>query len=364
MTAVSVVHAGGGTAGHISPMLAIADAVARLEPLAQQTMIGTASGLETRLVPAAGYPLCTIEKVPMPRRPTRDMVTFPGRFRSAVAEAARILRTEEADVVVGVGGYVSTPVYLAAKRLGIPIVVHEANARPGLANRLGARVAAFTGVAFENTPLKGAEHVGMPMSRQISQLDREATRSSARRELGLAEDIPTVVVTGGSSGALNLNRAVASALQDLLATGAQILHLTGRDKAVLDDDGVPLTTEGYHQREYLDGMHLAYAAADLIVARAGAATVSEVAAVGLPAVFVPLPIGNGEQELNARGLVDAGGALMVKDEHFTRAWIRRNIVPLLEDPRRLVTMQQHSAERGITDADERMATEALKVATR
>lgn len=362
MTDPTVLLAGGGTAGHVSPMLAIAEAISRQAPQARQSMIGTAMGLETRLVPQAGYELDLIDKVPMPRRPNRDLLRLPGRLRAATAEAAEILRRREADVVIGVGGYVCTPVYWAAKKLGIPIIIHEANARPGLANRLGSRTAAFVGTAFEDTPLKNAEWVGMPMSQDISQLDRSAERAAARKELGLDHERTTLVVTGGSSGALNLNRSVAAALHPMLDAGAQILHLTGRDKGLTDDDGLPLAAPGYHQREYLDGMHLAYAAADLIVARSGAATVCEVAAVGLPAVFVPLPVGNGEQELNARGLVEAGGALLVKDEHFTKPWISRNIVPLLQDPRLLQTMQRQSADRGITDADERMTRAALEAA--
>lgn len=362
MTAPTVVLAGGGTAGHISPMLAIAEAFGRIEPDAQISMIGTATGLETRLVPGAGYELDLIDKVPMPRRPSRDLLRFPSRFNAATEDAARILRQRGADVVVGVGGYVCPPVYRAAKKLGVPVVIHEANTRPGIANRFGARGAAFIGTAFEDTPLKGSTWVGMPMSRAISQLDREEERAQARSELGLDPERTTLVVTGGSSGALNLNHAVAAAAEELLETQAQVLHLTGRDKSVYDVDGSLLAPEGYHQREYLNGMHLAYAAADLIVARSGAATVCEVAAVGLPAVFVPLPVGNGEQELNARGLVDAGGALLVKDEHFNRPWISRNIVPLLDDPRLLQTMQRHSAERGISDADEQMAKAALEAA--
>ena len=142
---------------------------------------------------------------------------------------------------------------------------------------------------------------------------------------------PTLIVTGGSSGAQSINRAVAAAAQDLGAAGIQTLHITGRGKTVLGPDGGPLTADGYRQVEYVDGMEHVYAAADLLLARSGAATVCEVAAVGVPAVFVPLPIGNGEQALNAAGLVNAGGALLVPDKDFTAQWITRELIPLATD---------------------------------
>ena len=255
-----VVLAGGGTAGHISPVLAIARA---LEddgggPV-ECTMVGTASGMETRLVPEAGYELDLIDRVPMPRRPSMDVVRFPARMRAAVATAARILRDRRADVVVGVGGYVATPVYLAAFRAGVPVVVHEANARPGLANRIGALRAAHVGTALPDTRLRGARWVGMPMRPEISGLDRAAARRAAREALGLDPDRTTVVVTGGSSGALAVNRTVRAALGDLLDAGLQVFHLTGRDKALTEDDGSLLVRDGYVQREYLAGMEQAYA---------------------------------------------------------------------------------------------------------
>ena len=352
-----VVLAGGGTAGHISPMLAIAEALRHQDgdgPV-HCTMVGTASGMETRLVPAAGYELDLIDRVPLPRRPTMDLVRLPGRMRRAIRAAGEILDRRQADVVVGVGGYVSTPVYLAAARRGVPVVIHEANARPGLANRVGARRAAFVATAFQETVLPKAQWVGMPMRTQISSLDRAVAQLPARQALGLDPDLTTLVVTGGSSGALNINRTVAQSLPTLLEAGVQVLHLTGRDKPVLDSQGELLTAAGYHQREYLDGMELAYAAADLIVARAGAGTVCEVAAVGLPSVLVPLPIGNGEQALNARGLVAAGGALTVRDESFTADWVRTQLVPLLSEPERLLRMADAAASLGVRDADQTMA---------
>ncbi|XKH56523.1 undecaprenyldiphospho-muramoylpentapeptide beta-N-acetylglucosaminyltransferase [Citricoccus nitrophenolicus] len=371
-----VVLAGGGTAGHVSPMLAIARALEAAhtagadltlagdagKPGVHCTMVGTTSGLETRLVPGAGYELDTIDRVPLPRRPTMDLVRLPVRLRRAVTQAGEILDRRRADVVVGVGGYVSTPVYLAAVRRGVPLVIHEANVRAGLANKVGARKAAVVATAFPETVLPRAQVVGMPMRREISTLDRDASRAQARRALGLDPELATVVVTGGSSGALNVNRTIAAALPDLSAAGLQVLHLTGRDKQVLDEDGTPVTAAGYHQREYLDGMEQAYAAADLIVARAGSGTVHELAAVGLPAVFVPLPIGNGEQALNARGLVAAGGALMVRDEAFTADWIRRELLPLAQDPARLSAMSVAAQARGIRDADSTMARLVLQAA--
>lgn len=358
----SVVIAGGGTAGHISPLLAIARAVLDQEPNARVTAVGTAAGMETRLVPAAGLPLKTIDRVPLPRKPSPDLLKLPVRLRRAIRQAGDIIDGAGADVVVGVGGYVCTPMYLAAKRRGVPVVIHEANARPGIANRVGARSAAVVAAAFPDTPLQGARTVGMPMRKEISQLDRAARRAEARRELGLDPEKPTVIVTGGSSGALSMNRTVARVAGEIAASGAQLLHITGRNKQVLDDAGKLLTAEGYTQVEYVDGMENVYAAADLLVARSGAATVSEVAAVGLPAVFVPLPIGNGEQALNAKSLVASGAARLVEDAAFTPEWFRDNILPLISDGPALAAMSEAAQGAGVRDADRTMARLILQEA--
>ena len=347
----SVLLAGGGTAGHVSPLLAVAAALREQAPEARLTAVGTASGMETRLVPQAGLELELVDRVPLPRRPSVDLVRLPGRLLGAVRQAGEILDRVRPDVVLGVGGYVCTPVYLAAARRGLPIVVHEANARPGLANRVGARWARTVAAAFPGTPLRGAVTVGMPMRREISRLDREALRAEARRSFGLDPGLPTVVVTGGSSGALAMNRTVAGVAEEVAACGYQLLHVTGRGKQLTRDDGAPLSAPGYVQVEYVDDMERVYAAADLLVARAGAATVSEVAAVGLPAVFVPLPVGNGEQALNAASLVAAGAAQLVADDAFTPDWYRRHVHPLLADPDRLAAMAAASRAHGVRDAD-------------
>jgi UDP-N-acetylglucosamine--N-acetylmuramyl-(pentapeptide) pyrophosphoryl-undecaprenol N-acetylglucosamine transferase len=361
-TGPSIVLAGGGTAGHISPLLAIADAIAAARPGARLVAVGTATGMETRLVPAAGRRLETIDRVPLPRRPSLDLLKLPWRFRAAVRQAGGILDREGADVVVGVGGYVCTPVYLAARKRRIPVVIHEANARAGLANKVGARFAARVATAFPGTGLRGAELVGMPMRRGIAGLHRAAARPQARAELGLHPDLPTLVVTGGSSGAASINRTVSAVLPAVAEAGVQLLHITGRGKQLLDDAGAPLASPGYRQVEYVDGMERAYAAADLVVARSGAGTVCELAATGTPAVLVPLPIGNGEQRLNAAGLVGAGGALLVEDAAFTPDWFLGNVLPLLQDADRLAAMNAAALGQGRRDAAEAVAGIVLDAA--
>ncbi|WP_026552894.1 undecaprenyldiphospho-muramoylpentapeptide beta-N-acetylglucosaminyltransferase [Arthrobacter sp. H20] len=354
-TPLSVVLAGGGTAGHISPLLAIANALAEQDPSIRQVVVGTASGMETRLVPAAGYPLETIDRVPMPRRPSIDLVKLPVRLVRAVRQALAVLDRAGADVVVGVGGYVSTPLYLAAWRRGIPVVIHEANARPGLANRLGSRVATSVAVAFKGTGLPRAQVVGMPMRRSISTLNRAEARTAARAALGLNSSQPALIVTGGSSGAASINRAVAAAVPLLAAEGIQLLHITGGGKRVSSADGQPLQAEGYRQIEYVENMEAVYAAADLLLARAGAATVCELCAVGLPAVLVPLPHGNGEQRRNAADLITAGGALMVEDASLTADWLAATVFPLLKNQAALASMAAASATLGVRDADVKVA---------
>lgn len=350
----SVLLAGGGTAGHVSPLLALADCLRRRNPEVAITALGTAEGLEARLVPGRGYDLAIVPKVPLPRRPSGDLLRLPGNLRRAVAAADDAIRTSGAEVVVGFGGYVSTPAYLAARRLGIPVVVHEQNARPGIANRLGARFARHVAVTFAGTPLPRATVTGMPLRREIALLDRPAVRSRALEHFGLDPQWPTVLVTGGSLGALRLNDAFREARPALTSAGVQVLHVTGQGKTF----DVPAPVSGqppYVVVEYADRMDLAYAAADLVVGRAGANTVCELTAVGLPGVYVPLPIGNGEQRFNAEGVVAAGGGILLDDADMTSTWVTQELLPLLRDPGRLQEMATAAATVGERGGDELLA---------
>ena len=352
-----ILLAGGGTAGHTSPLLATADALSRLEPGVEVTCVGTPRGLENRVVPEAGYPLELIPPVPLPRRPSVDLLRVPGRLRGAVKAARDVIERVRPDVVVGYGGYVSMPVYLAA-RTRVPIVVHEQNALPGLANKAGARIARRVAVSFPDTALPNAEYVGLPIRTMISRCDPTEQRAEARAFFGLDADRPTLVVTGGSQGAQNINRAVAGAARALGEVGMQVLHVVGPKNDVVPQDGVPT----YVPVGFVDRMDYALAAADLMVCRAGASSVTEAAAVGVPAVFVPLPIGNGEQELNARPVVDAGGALLVADADFTAAWVTASVPPLLQDTGRLAAMGAAASALIPRDADEKLARIVLETA--
>lgn len=356
-----VVLAGGGTAGHVEPALATADALRRIDPDVGITALGTERGLEVRLVPERGYDLVLIPPVPMPRRPSLDLLRLPGRVRRAVHDTTAVLRDREADVVAGFGGYVALPAYLAARRAGIPVVVHEANARAGLANRVGARSAARVASATPDSSLRGAEYVGMPLRRSISTLDRDAVREHARSEFGLDPDRPTLLVFGGSQGARRINEALAGSAAGLVEAGVQVLHAAGRDNA--GSVPVPGGEVPYIVLPYVDRMDLAYAAADLAVCRAGAMTCAELAAVGLPAVYVPLPHGNGEQRLNAAPLVGAGGGVIVDDAALTPEWIRGHVPSLMADSERLALMGKAAASFGRRDADERLAEIIRSAAT-
>lgn len=351
---LSAVLAGGGTAGHVAPLLALADCLRRRDPGAQITALGTAEGLESRLVPEAGYSLAVVPRVPMPRRPSADLGRLPGRLRAAVAAASAAIRDGKADVVVGFGGYVAAPAYLAAVRLGVPIVVHEANARPGLANRLGARFTPWVAVTFPGTSLRGAQVLGMPLRHRIATLNRSSLRAQARHDLGLDPWAPTLLVTGGSLGAQRLNLALGQVAGELAAAGVQVLHIAGQGK-IVNLSARAAGSPPYRVVEYLDRMDLAYASADLVVCRAGAGTVSEVTAIGLPAVYVPLPVGNGEQRLNAQPVVNAGGGVLVDDAACTPEWASATLVPLLTQPGRLAAMGKAAAAFGIRDGDERLA---------
>lgn len=341
--------AGGGTAGHVNPLLSLADLIRSKNPEDQIWALGTEEGLETKLVPARGFELLTIPRLPFPRKLNGYAIGFPLKLAGAINRVAKMISDHKIDVVVGFGGYASAPAYLAAKRLGVPIVVHEANALPGWANKLGAKYASAVGVAFAGTPLPKAELVGMPLRAEIVRLTEVSDKKVAREHFGLNADTITLLVTGGSLGARHINETLEASRTVLSAAGIQVLHIVG-EKSDLQE----MATGDFVRLAYCDRMDLAIAASDFAVSRAGASTVSEFAAVGLPALYIPYPVGNGEQRFNVEALVKAGGGLMIKDSDFTTDYVSRELVPVVSSSKMISEMSRAAKEQGIPDATERL----------
>ena len=351
----SVVLAGGGTGGHVYPLLAFADCLRRHDPDLRITCLGTARGLENEIIPPRGYDLRLVPAHQLPRSINLNLVRTPDRMWRAARATRAVLDDVDAQVVVGFGGYVAVPAYLAAWRRHTPIVVHEVNVPPGVANKLGMRFTRHVAVGFpyqrEQVPaLRDARVTGVPLRQSIAGLDRAARRASARSHFGLDPDRPTLFVFGASQGARSINLAMAGAAKALTAAGIQVLHIMGaRNEPVEIPSDLPVP---YVTTKFLSEMELGYAAADLALCRGGAMTCAETAAVGLPAIYVPLPYGNGEQRRNALPVVEAGGGILVDDSELTPAWIEATVVPLLRDPGRIAAMSTAAAAYGRRDGDE------------
>ena len=327
----TVVLAGGGTAGHIEPALAVARAWKLVHPLDEMVFIGTKAGLENKLVPSAGFTLAHIPKVQISRRPSLSWFRIPVDLFYAVASSRKILR--DAQLLIGFGGYVSAPAYLAARIVKTPILIHEANAKPGWANRLGAKLTPYLAVAnhVDKGNFAKALITGLPLRSDVSQafmasrLDFPAARQAAKRRLGFDEDKPLVFIMGGSQGSLAINKVVEESLPQLLARGISILHSIGRLNSL------PKKVDGYRPVAYVDAMGDAYLASDLIISRSGAVTCSEFRALGRYALFVPLPIGNGEQFYNARSLIEESRAEVVEQSNFNSQFLVAHIDNLLKN---------------------------------
>ena len=340
--------AGGGTAGHVLPGISIgSEIVRRGAPRQAVHFVGSARGIETRLVVEAGFTLTALPGRGLQRRLAPSSVaanaTAAAELARAFVQALSVLRRLKPAVVVGLGGYASVACGVAAALLRVPLVITEQNAVPGLANRLLSRLAAGAATAFESTDLRGATWTGNPVRSEVTAVDRSGDGPAARAALGVDEGRRMVAVFGGSLGARTINNAVTGAL-DLWRDrrDLHIRHIAGhRDYDDLSRR-VSLDSQGalaYDLVAYEDDMAAVYAAADLVVGRAGATTVAEVAAVGVPAVLVPLPGAPGDhQTANARRLEAAGGAVRLNDEDLDAVRLVTAVDALLEDPGRLDSM--------------------------
>jgi undecaprenyldiphospho-muramoylpentapeptide beta-N-acetylglucosaminyltransferase len=363
-----VVIAGGGTAGHVQPGLAIARALAARGH--DVHYVGAERGIEATLVPEAGFPLTLLPGRGIQRRLTFANVAAVGGIVLAMWRAVGLVRRLRPSVVVALGGYASVPAALAAFLWRVPIVVAEQNARPGLANRLVARLAKAAAVSFPDTPLPRAVLTGNPVRPEVLAVDRATDRASARAALGVDDDRRLVLVFGGSLGALRINEATAElARQWAGRADVAIHHVVGRRDWDEPSAVGPAPAPGglhYQAVEYEDRMPSALAAADVAVTRAGASTCAELAVVGLPAVLVPSPhVTADHQTANAAHLVDAGAAVLIPDAELDTGRLAAELDALLGDDARraaMTTALRSLARPDAADAVADLAEEHARVA--
>jgi UDP-N-acetylglucosamine--N-acetylmuramyl-(pentapeptide) pyrophosphoryl-undecaprenol N-acetylglucosamine transferase len=325
----TVVFAGGGTAGHIQPALAVAREWKKLHPSDICLFIGTAKGLETSLVPEAGFDLRIIPKVAIARRPSFSWLKIPFDLFSSISSCRKILT--DSELLIGFGGYVSAPAYLAARSLGIPIVIHEANAKPGWANKVGAVLTPHLVAAHpvDKGKFSNALLAGLPLRSDVASAfenakkDWAAARAEAKARLGISPKDPFIFIMGGSQGSVAINTVIKECVEFFQKNGFSVLHSVGRLNQL------PASMGGYKAVSYVEQMADAYLAADLIIGRSGAVTCSEFRALGRYALFVPLAVGNGEQLVNASSLVSAGRARVIDQKLFNAKYVKENISNLI-----------------------------------
>ena len=333
--------AGGGTGGHVNPLIALATELRNQGH--QVYALGTIEGLEQRLVPERGFELLTVKKLPLPRKFSFTALKFPFLLAGETLRVMGFIRRYKIDGIVGFGGYASPPAYLAGFLTRKTLVAHEANAIAGYANRLGAKLGAKVAIAFPNSNITGTL-TGMPLRSEIVRSAIEYDKGQARIELGLDPMLPTLLVTGGSLGAKRINETILESLELFRAAGIQVLHIVGQ-AAGLED----VAEAGYRRMSYCSRMDAAIAASNLAVSRSGASTVSEFSAAGLPAIYVPYPVGNGEQQKNAMTVVEAGGAQLVLDKDFNSDFVANRVIPILSHAGTLKKMAQASKSVAILD---------------
>lgn len=312
--------AAAGTAGHIEPALALAHWLKRENSALVCDFIGTSAALDSSLMKESGFTVHPVRKVPFPRRPSVGLILWPFRFSQSLIQISRII--DGTDLVIGFGGYVCAPTYIMARLKRIPILIHEANAKPGLANELGRRLGATLSVAFASTRTKSSKWsnstlVGMPVRRRVQELAaaspevRDEIRRKKAGEWGFDEKRPIVLVFGGSQGSRAINKVIESIVPETGRAGIQILHAVGKA------NDLPAREKNYFPVHYIADMADAMVAADLAITRGGAVTCAELGILRTYSLIIPLAIGNGEQKYNALELTSVGAATLIDEKEFT-----------------------------------------------
>lgn len=360
-----VIISGGGTGGHIFPAIAIANALARIAPGTELLFVGANGRMEMEKVPAAGYAIKGLDIQGISRTSLWKNLALPFKLYRSMQKARQIIREFDPHVAVGVGGYASGPLLYTAAKMGIPCLIQEQNSYAGITNkRLGAKAERIC-VAFEGMekffPAEKIRFTGNPIRRESVAI--QGKKAEAMDAFGLSPERKTILLTGGSLGAGTLNACMHDGIGKLMDAGVQLIwQCGGYYYEALKPEIKPAYTGSIKLTAFLNRMDLAYAAADVIIARAGAGTIAELCVVGKPAILVPSPnVAEDHQTKNAMALVQKDAALMVSDAHAPGQLVDRALA-LLDDGQRCAALGTNIAKLAILDADEVIAREVLQLA--
>ena len=375
---MKIVFTCGGTAGHVNPALALAGLIKERKPDSEILFVGARRGIEKQLIESAGWPFRTVEissfhRSLTPKELRHNLISLRNLLRSP-GEAKALLKEFPADLVVGTGGYASYPMIRAASSLGIPAAVHESNAIPGLTTRLLEKHADLIMVGFEECR-KNYRHpekvlvTGTPVRGDFFRL----TKKEAKAQLGMDDGRPLIVSFWGSLGAREMNRQMAEFLALEARSGIPFHHVHGAGKVgcihmaeYLKDADIDLDrAPGLEVREYIQDMGVMMRAADLVICRAGASTISELTALGVPAIIVPSPnVTHNHQESNARVLANGGGAEMILEKDSSGRLLYDTARRILEDPDRRKRMSSAMSSLGTIDASEKIYAAVMDLRSR
>ena len=358
---MKIIISGGGTGGHIFPAIAIANALKKAVPGVEILFVGAKGKMEMEKVPAAGYEITGLTVAGLQRRLTAKNLLFPFKLIAGMIQAKKVVKTFKPDVAVGVGGYASGPVLRVASNAGVPCLLQEQNSYPGITNKILAKKAKTICVAYPGMerffPTEKIVLTGNPVRQDIT---AKVDRKKALEHFGLLEDKKTILVIGGSLGARSVNNGIKNGIKDLPGD-VQLLWQTGKFyyddiKAFTENPG----NKNIKAHAFIKRMDYAYAVADVVISRAGALSVSEIAIAGKPAIFVPSPnVAEDHQTKNAKVMVDDGAALMVKDDE-TDILINK-AAELLKDPGMLKKLSKNILKHAKPDASEKIAQEVIKL---
>ena len=352
-----ILFTGGGTGGHIYPAIAVAEQILNKSPGSEILFIGGIRKIEKKIIDDAGFVMKTIQVKGLPRKISPALIPFIWKLGLSVITSMQIIRGFKPSVIMGTGGYVSGPPIIAARTMGIPVVLQEQNSYPGITTKKLARFARIVFLGFQDAKVYFGEKVntivtGNPVRKDI----RTGDRNAASAEFGLDSELKTILVFGGSQGSQAINCALAEIVEDIANHSIQVIWQTGANefnewKGYDDCSGGRVRVV-----PYIDDMRSAYAASDLAVCRAGAMTIAEITACGLPGIFIPLPTAaENHQEYNAKSLVDSGAASMIPEKDLTPGTLKSEILGVITSEERLKVMSRKSGELGILDAADTIA---------